>query len=56
MCTLPPKRDCGSLIALALLRADPDSGWFEVQANFALSDFCVCFKTGGVFSNIMVRC
>lgn len=41
MCILLPKLDCGSLIALALLRTDPDNDWFKIQANFELSYFLV---------------
>lgn len=49
MCTLPPKLDCGSLIALALLRTDPDNNCFKIQANFELS-YCLAsaLKKGGV--------
>lgn len=41
MCTLPAKLDCGSLIALAPLRTDPDNDCFKIQANFELSSFSV---------------
>lgn len=50
MCTLPAKPDCGSLIALALLRTDPDDDCFKIQENFELFYFLVSAlkKRGGV--------
>lgn len=57
MCTLPPKLDCGSLIAPALLRTDPDNDCFKMQANFELSYFLgSALKKGGVFSSMMLSC
>lgn len=53
MCTLPPEPDCGTLLALALLRAASGSNWFKTQANFELV-LVSALKKGGGFSGILL--